>query len=446
MTRHTPHSLRARLLWLLLATIAFTALVQAAVAYRAARREADEIFDYHMQQMALALRSGAPAPWAAASGADEHEESFDLVVQVWNQDGLRIFQSAHTTIPRRERTGFSEVQARGTTYRVFTLRAGSQVIQVAQDMAARREMAGALALRAVGPMLLMAPLAMLLVWWAVSSSLAPVQRVRRQLAQRQADDLSEVSEAGLPEEVRPLVHELNLLLARVRQAFEAQRNFVADAAHELRSPLAALKLQVEALTRAADAEARALAIARLKTGIARAARLVEQLLVLARQQANAPAGQPPQPVSLAGLAREEVAEAAAAAQARDIDLGVARADDGTFPGYPDAVRMLVRNLIDNAVKFTPAGGRVDVAVRCEAAALVLEVDDSGPGIEPAQRERVWDRFYRVPGSQAAGSGLGLAIVKSVAELHGASVQLHSSERLGGLRVAVRFPLRGPAGG
>lgn len=440
MSLSPPHSLRTRLLWLLLAVILVTAVVQAVVAYRTARGEADEIFDYHMQQTALSLRAGLPQQ--AASGHDDgedHEDSYDFVIQVWTQSGLRVFQSARAAIPRRETMGFSDVPARGTTYRVFTMKSGAQVIQVAQDMAARREMAGTLALRTAGPIAFMAPLSMLLVWWVVSSSLAPVQRVRRQVSERQADDLDEVSEAGLPDEVRPLVHELNLLFARVRQAFDAQKSFVADAAHELRSPLAALKLQVQGLQRASDDGTRELAVTRLHAGIDRATRLVEQLLVLARHQASAGGGQRPQPVALGELARQAVADMAGAAQSRRIDVGVSRADEGAFLGYPDAMRILVRNLLDNAVKYAPDGGTVDVEVQRSGDAWVLEVHDSGPGIDEADRERVFDRFYRVAGSQATGSGLGLAIVKSIADVHGATLVLGRSARLGGLSVSVRFP-------
>lgn len=447
MSLQPPHSLRARLLAWLLGVIAVTAGVQAFVAYRTARHEADAIFDYHMQQTALSLRAGLPRQgwggqgWGGQEADAGPDEGDDFVVQIWTQDGLRIFQSTRIAIPRRETMGFADVPARGTTYRVFTMRAGAQVIQVAQDMATRREMAGSLALRTVGPIALMAPLSMLLVWGVVSRSLAPVQRVRRQLALRQADDLDEVSESGLPDEVRPLVHELNLLLARVRQAFEAQKSFVADAAHELRSPLAALKLQVQGLQRAAEDHTRELAVARLHAGIDRATRLVEQLLVLARHQAGAAGGQRPQPVALAELARQAVADAAAAAQARHIDIGVSHADEGVFDGHPDAVRILVRNLVDNAVKYTPEGGTVDVEVRRLDDGWLLEVHDSGPGIAEADRERVLDRFYRVAGTQATGSGLGLAIVKSIAELHGAQLRLSRSARLGGQCAAVHFVAR-----
>jgi two-component system OmpR family sensor kinase len=435
-------SLRARLLWFLLAAIVAAAGIQGFIAYRAVLEEADGIFDHHMRQMALSLRAGLP-PSATVGGLGSlgaGEENFEFVVQIWTVDGLRIFESApRTALPQRAVLGFSNVQAQGATYRVFSMLASPLVIQVAQDMAARRRMAGALALRTVVPIALAAPLLMLVVWWVVSLSLAPVARVRRQVAARQADDLSPLSESELPEEVRPLVHELNLLFERVRKAFTAQRHFVADAAHELRSPLAALKLQAQGLQRAADEPARELAVARLTAGIDRATRLVEQMLALARHEASAASGADRENVDVPELARLAISDAIAAAQARRIDIGVARADPVHVTGQPEALRMLLRNLLDNAVKHTPEGGRVDVGIAAVAGGAELSVEDSGPGIPEAERERVLDRFYRSGESQTPGSGLGLAIVKSIADLHGATVTLGRSGSLGGLRVVVRFP-------
>ncbi|WP_017762035.1 ATP-binding protein [Pseudacidovorax intermedius] len=432
-------SLRARLLAFLLAAIVLAGGIQAAVTYRTVLREADAIFDYHMQQMALSLRSGLP-PSAAVSGLGPSEQNFDFVVQVWTQDGQRIFESAdEALLPQLAVLGFAEVNARGTTYRVLSMQTRGLVIQVAQDMAARRQMAGSLALRTVAPVALMAPLLMLVVWWVVSGSLAPVSRVRSQVASRQPDDLSPVGEEGLPEEVRPLVAELNLLFERVRRAFDAQKHFVADAAHELRSPLAALKLQVQLLRRASDPAAHEQAVQRLAAGIDRATRLVEQLLTLARNEAHAAAGGEAVPVDLAALAREAIADALPVAESRRIDLGLARADAVSVAGHVDALRILLRNLVDNAVKYTPEGGRVDVTVQQNKdGGAALMVEDSGPGLAESDRERVWDRFYRAPDAGASGSGLGLAIVRSVAQLHGAELALDRSATLGGLRVRVQF--------
>ncbi|MET3916196.1 two-component system OmpR family sensor kinase [Variovorax sp. OAS795] len=442
MIRALTGSLRARLLWFLLAAIVLAAGAQALVAYRTVLKEADDIFDYHMQQMAQSLRAGLP-PSAAVGGIGSGEQNFEFVVQVWTADGVRIFESAEqAALPQLAVLGFADVRARGTTYRVFSIQTSGLVIQVAQDMAARRNMAGALALRTVAPVALMAPLLMLVVWWVVSRSLAPVARVRKQVASRQADDLSAVSDEDLPDEVRPLVQELNLLFDRVRHAFDAQKHFVADAAHELRSPLAALKLQVQGLQRAPDAAARELAVTRLVAGIDRATRLVEQMLALARHEASMAAGAKPQPVDLAEVARLAISDVVAAAQARRIDIGIAHADaEAVVDGQPEALRMLLRNLIDNAVKYTPEEGRVDVGIAAVGSAVELSVEDSGPGLPEEERERVLDRFYRSGEPQAPGSGLGLAIVKSIADLHGATVALAASESLGGLQVLVRFPPR-----
>ena len=437
------HSLRGRLLWFLLAAITLAAVAQATIAYRTALHDADQIFDYHMQQMALSLRSGTPLSNDEARARLEAESSAsgndDMVVQMWSPDGAQMFHSvSRARLPQRAVLGFSNVRTNGTTYRVFSIQTSNQTVQVAQDLAVRRNMAGNLALRTLGPIAVMMPILMLVVWWVVSGSLQPVARVRSQVASRQADDLSPVSDTGLPDEVRPLVQELNLLFGRVKTAFDAQQHFVADAAHELRTPLAALRLQAQSLDRADTPEARRTAVGRLTAGIDRATRLVEQLLVLARQEATATEGAVTRPVDLADLARRTVADLAGVAAAKGVDLGVQQADPATVDGQPDALQILLRNLVDNAVKYTPGGGTVDISVQHEAGKIVVQVEDSGPGIPLDERERVFDRFYRVAGSEAAGSGLGLAIIKAIAERHGATLVLDASQRLGGLKAVVTF--------
>jgi two-component system OmpR family sensor kinase len=438
------HSLRGRLLWFLLAAITIAAVAQATIAYRTALHDADQIFDYHMQQMALSLRSSTPLSNDEARARQEAESAGgndDMVVQMWSPDGAQMFHSvSRARLPQRAVLGFSNVRANSTTYRVFSIQTSNQTVQVAQDLAVRRNMAGNLALRTLGPIAVMMPILMLVVWWVVSGSLQPVARVRSQVASRQADDLSPVSDTGLPDEVRPLVQELNLLFGRVRTAFEAQQHFVADAAHELRTPLAALRLQAQSLDRADTPEARQVAVSRLTAGIDRATRLVEQLLILARQEATAAEGMAAKtrPVDLADLARRTAADLAGVAAAKGVDLGLQQADPASVDGQPDALQILLRNLVDNAVKYTPGGGTVDISVLSGAGTVAVQVEDSGPGIPPDERERVFDRFYRVAGSEAAGSGLGLAIIKAIAERHGAVLTLDSSERLGGLMATVTF--------
>lgn len=237
------------------------------------------------------------------------------------------------------------------------------------------------------------------------------------------------------------MHELNLLFRRVTQAFDAQKNFVADAAHELRTPLAALKLQVQALRRAGDEVSRDTAIARLNAGIDRATRLIEQLLVLARQQSGSQGLVDAQSVDLIATAKAVLAEMAPLAESKQIELRVDMDSDAQakVTGQPDALRILLRNLLDNAIKYTPAFGHVRVAVATQTGVIRLTVEDSGPGIAPADRSRVLDRFYRVAGSEVSGSGLGLAIVKTIADAHQASITLDESDALGGLRLTLRFP-------
>ena len=430
------------MLWSLLAVIVVGAVIQGGIAYRTALKEANQIFDYNMRQMALSMRSGIPL--GNRGGPPDYEGGFgdfDFVVQIWTDNGIRIFESSPgLVLPQRAVLGFSNVRTDRSEYRVFSLQTNSRVIQVAQDLSVRKHMAGGLALRTVGPIAVMVPLLMLVTWWAVTQSLLPVARVRRQVASRAVDDLSAVSEEDLPEEILPLVHELNLLLGRVRTAFEAQRHFVADAAHELRSPLAALSLQVQTLRRAGDAASREVAATRLAAGIERASRLIEQLLMLARQEASAATGTRLELVDLRELARNAIGEMTPLAQDRDIDLGLREtAGDVRIGGHPEALAILLRNLLDNAVKYTPVGGTADVDI-VASDRVTLVVEDSGPGIDAQSRERVLARFDRggQAGAGVSGSGLGLAIVKTITDRHGADISLERSARLGGLRVEVRF--------
>ncbi|MBG9387546.1 ATP-binding protein [Caenimonas aquaedulcis] len=428
----TPHSLRRRLLWLVLAAIALVSTLQASTAYRTALQQADTMFDYHLQELARSVHGGVP--FTRGDGSDDH----DFQVQIWGPDGAQIFRSAGTALPSQAVLGFSDVSVQGVRFRVYSLQTPEHTIQIAQDLDARQARARALAARAVLPIALLAPLLMMAVWWLISRSLAPVERMRRQVAGRAADDLAPLPDAGLPQEVLPLVQEINLLFARVRGAFEAQQHFVADAAHELRSPLTALKLQAQALRRAQDEPAREAAVARLNEGIDRAIQLVSQLLVLAREEGE-DAGSEPQRIGLQDLVRQVVADVLPQAQARRVDIGMTTHEEAIVRGQREPLHILLRNLLDNAVKYAPEGGQVDIALSNDDAGALLVVEDNGPGIPPDERERVFDRFYRTQDAQATGSGLGLAIVRTIAARHGASVSLLSSPRLGGLRVEVRFP-------
>jgi two-component system OmpR family sensor kinase len=260
---------------------------------------------------------------------------------------------------------------------------------------------------------------------------------------RRADALEALPTAGIPDEAQPLVRAVNSLLERLDQALSAQRAFVADAAHELRTPLAALQIQLQLCERAGDEATRQAAMAELRGGLTRATHMVQQLLTLARQAPGADTAAPRTRVVLGEVARQSLADHAPLARARHIDLGADGLDDKlAVLGDAAALRTLAGNLIDNAIRYTPDGGRVDVSVTTHdsgaTAAPYLCVDDSGPGIPPDERERVLDRFYRPAGQAQPGSGLGLAIVHSIAERHGAHLMLDASP-LGGLRITVGFP-------
>lgn len=433
-------SIRARLLVSLLSVVGLSALVGAGITYYNVLHETEALFDYQLRQMALSLRDQGfiPPDEAAALANDD----FDFVVQIWTIDGTRIYTSnPGLALPPRAILGFAEIRLGDGTWRMFSTATGDRVIQVAQPVAIRRSLAAQAALRGVGPILALGPILAVAIGWSVSVSLRPVRRLAAEVKRRDADALDPVAASGLPAEVSPLVESINALLARLRSAFDAQRAFVSDAAHELRSPLTALKLQLQLLRRSTDPASRAEALEALSAGIERATHLVTQLLTLARAE---PGGQraAPAPTHLAETARQAVADVVPLADAKSIRLSLQARGADTVLGDAMELRILVRNLVDNAVRYTPAGGQVELTVGEDGGQVVLTVDDSGPGIPESDRSRVFDRFFRRADGDAAGrdetgSGLGLAIVRNIAQRHGASVHLTDS-RLRGLRVAVRF--------
>jgi two-component system OmpR family sensor kinase/two-component system sensor histidine kinase QseC len=434
------NSIRVRLLLALLAMLALTALLMGGLAYRSVLAETEALFDYQLRQMALSLRDqGEIAPDQAGALADE---DLDFVVQIWTVDGRAIYASrAHSALPARALLGLADVSAGGQTWRTFSVATHERVIQVAQPAQIRQRLAANAALRSVLPLLLLAPVMALVGWWLASFTLKPLRAVAAGVRARDAGSLAALPTAGLPDEVAPLVTALNLLLQRLALSLDTQRAFVADAAHELRSPLTALKIQVQLLQRTSDETLRTEATRSLAAGIERAARLVEQLLALARSEPGAP-GATPQTLDLSELVREAVADTVPQARARGTEFELFADTPVPLMGDKAALGALARNLADNAVRYSPAGSRVELRVALEAGQATLQVDDAGPGIPAAERERVFDRFYRRgsggDGNDQAGSGLGLAIVRSVAAQHGAQLTLSDSP-LGGLHVRVQFP-------
>jgi len=433
-------SLRDRLLAGLIGAVAVIGIGGAFASYRNALGEANAFFDEHLRQTALLLRDQARG-FVTNPRLPQDVPEYDFVVQVWSLDGVRVYLSRpHEVLPGLTTLGLSTARTPSGDWRVFGVEAEGRVIQVAQPMGVREQRAARLALRTIMPFAMLLPALAALVAWIVARSVRPVRTFADALRARRPDDFRPVNVGGLPDEVRPVATALNELLARLDRAIDRERAFMADAAHELRTPLTALKLQLQSLE-AATPDGRAEAVRHLESGVTRASRLIEQLLAVAREDHGRDRDH--RPLALDEFVRRVVAEFVPLAEAAGIDLGVAEAEPVRVRGDENALRVLLGNLLDNAIRYTPAGGRVDVAVtRCAGSAprAVLSVSDTGPGIPAAERERVFDRFHRVPGTDAPGSGLGLSLVRSVARHHGGEVALEDGPVGAGLCVRVSLPL------
>lgn len=300
--------------------------------------------------------------------------------------------------------------------------------------ALRTALADSIAAHLMHPLLVAVPLLAAVIWLAVGWGLAPLRSLAAQVRARAPHNLDPVA-AGGPEEAQPLVAALNGLLGRVRDLLERERRFTADAAHELRTPLAAIRTHAQVAIEAEDAAGRAAALNGVLRGAERASRLVDQLLLLARLDAAPEL----QPATVADIATEVVGEYAGQAAARGVDLGLAAAEPGRVAGNPHLVAVLLRNLVDNAVRYGRPGGRVDVAVRSVADRVEVVVADDGPGIPPDQRGRAFERFHRGLGTGEVGSGLGLSIAARIAEIHGGGVALADGPGGRGLAATVSLP-------
>ncbi len=432
-------SIRHRLLVWLLSSVLAGGLLAAGVVFFQARSEANELFDYQLRQLALTLRDRS---YSARQLAEvlQGEEALDFVIQVWASDGTPLYVShPQLAVPTAVQLGFSDGETPDGRWRLFAIQQRGLTIEVAQPFAARDALAFAAAWRMLIPFLVALPLMGLLIWRLVGRELRFLESTAQAVARRTPEALEPIDEP-VPEEIEPLVAALNGLLARLGGALARQRDFVADAAHELRTPLTALRLQLQLAERARDDAQREEAYARLREGIARAVRLVEQLLVLARQDPEAPVEGRTR-VDLAELATSVAHAFEPAAAARGLVLAAEVRGSVPVEGDAAALRTLMENLVDNAIRYTPAG-QVTLRVGLDGSQALFEVEDSGPGIPAAERARVFDRFYRGEGAPAGGTGLGLAIVRRVAERHGGSVELAGGAGGRGLLVRVRLPRRG----
>jgi signal transduction histidine kinase len=447
-------SLRRRLLLPLLAGVSIYWLAILLWVYVDTHHEIDGLFDAQLAQTAqstLALgksqleelaEHGSNAPQYAMDefAHSAHPYQRQIMFQIWHGKDTLVSRSSNAPItPLTGTDGFTDADDRNGAsghWRYFSQwdEQHQYRVVVAESHAVRDELIGHIVWRLLIPALLGLPLLGGWVWLATRRGLKPLDTVANQIAAREPSRLHALTPTEAPEEIRPLVESINGLFARVEQTLAAERRFTADAAHELRTPLAALGVQAQVALRAQDADERTHAIRQLQAGADRGARLVNQLLTLARIDPEK--GLHKQPVLLGRLTEEICAAHGAMALDKNIHLEL-ETTPAIVQGDADMLRILLRNLIDNAIQYTPAGGRVNVQV----AENTLTVTDTGPGIPAHERAPVFRRFYRLAGQDTQGSGLGLSIVARIAELHGAQLELAVGES-GGLLVRVRFSAAG----
>jgi len=430
-------------------------LVVALVTYLVILDEVDEIYDAELRNVAEALggyRPLEPVPpdreaRKLAPLPGDLPPDTEIVTQAWTQDGRLLYASdPRVAIPFFATEALTHTAVAGEEWIVYTDVSASGVAQAAQRSVARRQTAAESAYKVFPPMAGLALVVGALLVFALRRGLHPVDQAARDVAERSARSLAPVAEAGLPSEILPLVRAINGLLRRLADAFSAQRRFLADAAHELRTPVTALQLQLQWLQRSPDEASRGEALAELEAGVARTRRLVEQLLEVARAEPDDPGAQAArhEAVDLAELARSVVGALSVKAEQHGIDLGAAGPAGLLVQGDAHELTVLLNNLVENALRYTPQGGVVDVEAVGLAGHPVLRVVDDGPGIPELERERVFTRFYRgeaarILARDTSGSGLGLAIVRSIAERHHAHVSLHTPASGRGLEVWVEFP-------
>jgi len=317
------------------------------------------------------------------------------------------------------------------------------LVEVAETTEKRNQLANKIVASVILPQFVIIPLAVMLVWFGLSRGLRPLTRLRNTIASRSPADLSPIATQRVPEELEPLVEAFNEMLERMKRNVEAQQRFVADAAHQMRTPLTGLKTQAQFAIREADPEAQRHALRQIAIGVDRAGRLVNQLLTLVRTEGSEAAQPSHHPFDLAPLVREVVEDWVTQALEKGIDLGFEADAPAMIRGNPLLLRELTKNLIDNALRYTPSGGHVTCRVFRAGATIVCEVEDDGIGIAEEQAEMVFERFYRVDDASTEGSGLGLAIVREIAVQHLATAKLSPNPAGYGAVARVVFPLWQP---
>jgi two-component system, OmpR family, sensor histidine kinase QseC len=437
-------SLRRRLLVLLLAGTSVVWVAIAIATYFDARIHTGRIFDAQLVEYSAvlaALTAHEAHELTDESPSFEHDFGQAATYQVFSLTGSLLLRSnSAPEAPLAAQDGFSDVTVAGTRWRAFRrVDAVNQfVIIVAHLVDEREALVLDFALRLLLPVVFGLPLIAIAMWMAVTRAVAPLEQLAEEVRGREMDRLTPLVAHDAPQEVAPLVASLNQLFERLERSFEKERRFTGDAAHELRTPLAALKTHAEvALTTASD-ERRRRSLEQVVQGVDRASRLVEQMLTLARLDASH-AGHGTR-ADLAEVAREALEPMRGLAQARGVDVRFDIQGAGsTVLGEASILHALVRNLLENAIRHVPEGGVVRLSIKPHAGRVLLDVEDSGPGVAPELRSRIFDRHFRAPGSSGGAGGLGLSIAQRVAELHGGRIEAGESADLGGLRVTVWLP-------
>ncbi len=429
------NSIRRRLLvWQLLALL-LTALITGWATYAIAWRDFNRQRDDNLEQIAFSiLRHGT----TNADGSEASEpDTGDFVSQIWDDKDQLIYTSLDNGGPPKQAAGPHTFQWAKQEWHSFTLISSGLTIQVANPRAKRSRMFKALSLEVWVPMALMIALMTTGIWWGTRRAMQPLNVLEHELQQRQANSLSPIALRDAPRELSPVLHALNDLLDRVRLALDSQTHFIADAAHELRSPLTALKLQAQWVRDSQDEHSRQQGLNELTQGVDRAARMVEQLLGLAALDAVNISGLVHR-VDMTALTQEVMRGLEVLADDKLLALDLDAPAPAWVLGDAASLRILLRNVIDNAIRYTPAQGEIHIRICTRDDLVEVVVCDSGEGIPAALRERVWDRFFRVHPERGQGSGLGLSLVKRVIDAHQASIRLDDAS-LGGLAVHMRWP-------
>jgi two-component system OmpR family sensor kinase/two-component system sensor histidine kinase QseC len=446
-------SLRGQLLVWLVALYVVAIATTAWFSYIAYGRLVNNFMDDQMRLVAESHATHHRLPLLEPVSREDALRRGTFVVQIWSTDGATLLASSWPGfgVGLQPTAGFGEVRtgaAEADRWRVFTAGPGEQGeaagrlrVQVVQNGSFRRNRIVRRSLLESLPLLLLLPVTLLILWAIVSAVSRSLRAVARDIAAQDEGSIAELSVARVPEEIAPLVAAFNSLLARLRNTLAIQRHFMQDAAHELRTPMAAIGLQIENLrAHVPDGDA-AERFAQLEGGVTRAQHLIEQLLRLSRQAA--PDANPSGTVDVATLLRDSVGQLMALADQRQVDVGFEGHIAPELAASAPELRSLFDNLIDNAVRYAPKGGVVDVLLHEVDGRPVVDVVDNGPGIPPELLERVFDRFFRVSGAPAGGSGLGLAIAQAAAARHGLRIVL--SNRTDGSGLIARVYLRGGAG-